>query len=276
MKKIISIIISVTLLLICLSGCGNSFKQGDIAIFDDAKVIYNTSSQGLKAYHSPFSFNMLNNRFVNAENDGSLPWDKTKSIVFKATAVGKPILSTPTTDWEEFYSINYERLMLASSIITPMKIEEIYYSGEDLSMDVAVGDVVYVGLGNGTILTEELFNYPLGAAFDQFKEKTNAAVGDLWTDFCAPYTTEMLLKENESYLLFMQETTFYYFDSEGIFSCSAHFAMYPSFCISKEPKTAQELGITDSREIEAYNTYYLQIRKDAIDYYVNGNKEVLS
>ena len=65
MKKIMSIIISVTLLLICLSGCGESFKQGDIFIPESEDFfVASPALQNSSSWDQPASFKDLNNRIT--------------------------------------------------------------------------------------------------------------------------------------------------------------------------------------------------------------------
>ncbi len=274
MKKIISIIISVTLLLICFSGCGKSFKQGDVVISDDANVVGRTTETALYIWRMPGSFGVLNYRFAVAEKEGELPWDKTKSIIFKGTPVGKPIQIAP-----ELESIgNYPNVLNTSALVTPVKIEEIYYSGDALSLGVEVGDIVYAAIHCSYIIDDKLvtaYDYP---NFNNFISKVK--IGDYWTVDPQPFKKEMLLKEDESYLLFMLEDESLsnkqrpggYFDSEGRLLVFMHPNMVSIFNLTTEPVIPEE--ITDG-ERKMYDQY-IQIRKDAIDYYINGNKEIFS
>ncbi|MBQ2946179.1 MAG: hypothetical protein IJD95_06420 [Clostridia bacterium] len=278
MKKIISIMISVTLLLICLSGCGNSFKQGNVVISDDAKVVGDFNGESLYMWRAPLSFGNLNARYTNADALSSSilsssAFVPSESIIFKGTVVGDAIQLGPKNE-EIDLSIYYKKVLYLSSLVIPVKVEEVYYTGNDLTMEVNAGDIVYVYQGLCRIFTDEFLNLEFGGnLFEEFKKKTNASAGDLWTEDPSPYKKELLLQKGETYLIFIQEVRGEQseFDPEGHFFCSMSLSMMSIFCLSKEPGTPEENGVTSEREIRIYNRY-LQIRKDAIDYYINGNK----
>ncbi len=264
MKKIISIIISVTLLLICLSGCGESFKQGDIFIVDDFNAVTIVHSNSWEVITPPGSFQQLNNRFTEESEDDKY-YTYKNNLVCKGTVVGGSFQ-------EHNYNWNLYSVVTCSELLTPIRVDEIYYQGDETAIKVEVGDIIYIGQ-YVCVFTEELLkHYP--NALEYFSAQK---VGDIYMrDGRNPENSEMLFRKDESYLLMLDgyDNKTYEYNGKQYFYCPTLFATYNIFNLSREPKTAEEHGIKIDFQINRYNNW-LEIRKDAIDYYINGNKEVL-
>ncbi len=262
MKKTISIIIVATILLICFSGCTSEFKQGNIIIPDNAEIV-TKSTLGSVVWDVTSNFEHLQARITEDSREEKY-FTYADNLVCKGTVVGNSFHNHNYKEWGMDYVVT------DGDLFTPIRVEEIYYQGDEMTVEVEVGDIIYVGQ-YVCVFTEELLEH-----YPNALEKYNAKnVGDVFILEGANYEyREMLFKKGEEYLLFLPGRGNYEYNGKKHFYSEVGFTLLNIFNLSREPKTAEELGIESEYKINAYNSY-LQIRKDAIDYYINGNKEVL-
>ena len=241
------------------------FKQGDIFISETLYAVSPTTSASMEIYTRPISFHQLKNRMTEASEDDDI-YSHNNNLVCKGTVAGGSFQ-------EHNYEWNLYSVVSNAILYTPIRVEEIYYQGDQMDVEVKVGDIIYVGQYMCVFTEELLEHYPNALEFFSAKN-----IGDIYMRDGRNYEyKEMLFRKDDSYLLMLdgkEGRTFEHNGKEYFFS-PALSPMLNVFNLSREPKTADEHGIKIDFQINRYNNW-LEIRKDAIDYYINGNKEILS
>ncbi|MBR2328105.1 MAG: hypothetical protein IKA51_05755 [Clostridia bacterium] len=257
MKKIISIIIATTMLLIAFCSCTPSqteFSYNSNMRFVTEMIDSNSNQQSSTLWYDITSLATLQYHFFETI--------KENVFVFKVTVAGPSVNNDMYDEIIAEYSSKFDpdderRRLGACEILTPVKIEEIYYSSNP---DVRVGDIITVS-EHYIYLDEEL-----RSKMPNTVEKYNLKIGDIIPTKITnkAFYREMFLEEGYSFIVFCC------YQNDRSYYCTGYWDL-AVYSIDREPMPVDYYGKYEEHEYQRY----LNIRKDAIDYYINGNKEVL-
>ncbi|MBR2328107.1 MAG: hypothetical protein IKA51_05765 [Clostridia bacterium] len=268
MKKIISIIIATTMLLVAFCSCTPS--QTEFNYSSNMKLVTgiteNRGSQSSDRWFQPETLAGLNYLYkerFEKELDSDI-------LIFKCKVVGNSKIIADYDELCKMFSENCKsddetHRIFQSSIHTPVLVEEIYYMSPTLQ--VKEGDIIYYEEFY-TCIDEDLYS-----KIPNTVEKYDLKVGDLLLGLGSDsaFYQEMFLEKDHSYIIYCSKADY----SPITYEYEYYEAVYenlPIYCVDREPMPVDYYGKYEEHEYQRY----LNIRKDAIDYYINGNKEVLS
>ncbi|MBR2328108.1 MAG: hypothetical protein IKA51_05770 [Clostridia bacterium] len=263
MKKTVSIVLSAIMLLLAFCSCTSNSTEFSYSS-DMRFVLIPFSENGAQSSvgrEQPVTLNQLLDRCQESEENGS------ELLIFKGKVAGNSTvydIYDRAVEMVDFLDPEDEKeRIIYSGMMTPVQIEELYYSTDP---EIKENDIITLH-ESYVYLNEELFSKIPGLV-----EKYDLKIGDLLPSGATDqkYYKEMFLEKEYSYIIISFKNIDIFNDNAVYFH--AWYYDNATICIDKEPTPIDYYGEDDRRAYSAY----LNIRKEAIDYYINGNKEVLS
>ncbi|MBQ2945618.1 MAG: hypothetical protein IJD95_03530 [Clostridia bacterium] len=258
MKKTVSIVLSAIMLLLAFCSCASNSTEfsysNDMRFVSEIKWSEGINSdQHLGKWGS---LKGLNDHYFNTLGGDNL-------FILKVKVAGE---SKNYSTFDEIYkekphlfdNTEEERLRFCS-VRTPVQIEEVYYAS-DSDSNVKAGNIIMIKEDYYYVDKEFCSKMP------DTVEKYNVKVGDIVPNVNndKAYYREMFLEKDYTFIIYCKLA-----NDGGFYTVS--YWKSTVFCIEREPMPVDYYGEDKHKDYISY----LNIRKEAIDYYINGNKEVL-